>query len=200
MKKYLIVGFLTLLAPLVSNANGLGEKLLAEVAQNLREMVDYESDIVVEIKGNTIEGHYRVSGNNYHIDMNSVEFWGRGDRRYEVSHKIEEIVIEKVTDGDNMLLNNPSKAFDFVGEGFDAVLEDNEDVVVLTPKHVGQTKMDVDKIIIHIDPQSSLPTKILYEADNDRASILFKGIRKSKSPLGDINLSKYKKYDIVDLY
>ncbi|MFR9603592.1 MAG: hypothetical protein SNG02_06945 [Rikenellaceae bacterium] len=201
MKKNLLIGLFSLFVVLSASAQTQGERVLEQISSNLKEMVDYESDITVDVKGSTIEGSYRVSGESYHINMQSVELWGQGDRRYEVSHKTQEVVIERVVGGDNMLLSNPARAFDLVGEGFDVKLEPSGEVIVLKPKADGKKRtMDVDKITIYIDPKSSLPTKILYDADNDRASIEFKGIKKSKSPLGNIDLSKYKKYDVVDLY
>ncbi|MFI3282010.1 MAG: hypothetical protein SNG10_00590 [Rikenellaceae bacterium] len=183
-------------------ADTQGDAALKDLSTRLREMGSYESGITITTQGSTIEGSYFISAENYHIDMGSVEFWGVGDRRYEVSHKIEEIVIEGAQQGDNMLLNNPSQAFDFVGQGFDTTLsQQGEDVILqLTPSAKNEGEIDVDMVIIHLDSSSLLPTKIIYKADTDTAEVLLHGIKKSKKTIDNFDLSKYKRYEIIDLY
>ncbi|MFI3292403.1 MAG: hypothetical protein SNG27_02705 [Rikenellaceae bacterium] len=183
-------------------ADEQGEKALVELTHRLREMGDYESDITLRMQSDVIEGHYRISGSDYHINMGSVELWGVGDKRYEVSHKIEEVVVERANKSENTLLGNPSQAFDLAEQGFNAELMQGSTGLILrlTPRSDDGAKIDVDQIVIHLDFKTLLPTKILYQADNESVEVEFGGIKKTKSSIEEFDISKYRKYDIVDLY
>ncbi len=172
--------------------------VLEELSLRLKAMGSYGSKIAVVAQGERIEGHYRVgSQSNYHIDLGSVEIWGEGDKRYEVSHKMEEIVVERVEgQSSGVLLQNPAKAFDLAGQGFDVVTRGDD--IVLTPQ-VGHSAVDVDRIVISLDSATGLPCRIVYEADDDRVEILFGGITQI-SGLEPFNRSKYRKYELVELF
>ncbi len=201
MTRSILYLFVALLFTSTAFADEAGDRALAELSQRLKELGNYESDITLTVQDNSLKGHYRISGDDYHIDMESVEIWGQEGRRYEVSHKIEEVVVESMESSDNMLLNNPSRAFDFVGQGFDAIVDKGAEgvVLLLTPKAEGEATLDVDQISIYLDTKTLLPTKILYSADNDNITVEFKALKKSKSKLEKFDLSRYKKYEVVYL-
>lgn len=194
--KYIFSLLLTVLSTSLAWGDSQGEEALRELSQRLKTMGHYEADIMVDVDGSTMSGHYRVSGDRYHVNMGSVEFWGEGESRYEVSHKIEEVVISKPIVEDNTLLNNPSQAFDLVGQGFDVVLRGR--TIVLTPNSSAESGVDVDHIEIDLN-DNNLPTKITYEADGNRAVVELSNMKQSKSELKGVDISKYKKYDVVDL-
>ncbi len=175
----------------------LADGVLEGLSSRLKAMGSYESEIAVVAQGERIEGRYRVGdSDHYHIDMGSVEIWGQGDKRYEVSHKMEEIVVERVEGQESgVLLQNPARAFDLAGQGFDVVTRGDD--IVLTPQTEGAA-VDVDRIIISLD-SSGLPCRIVYEADDDRVEVLFGGITQM-SGLEPFNRSKYRKYELVELF
>ncbi len=199
---FILICTVAMVHPWMALADEKGEKALVELSQRLREMGSYESNITLKMQSDIIEGQYRISGKNYHIDLGNIEFWGIGDKRYEVSHKIEEVVIEKTDQGDNSILANPTQAFDLVEQGFEIKLLEtpSELVLRLSPKAAEDVKIDVDQIVIHLDQKSQLPTKIIYQANDDSVEIEFGGIKKSKSSIKEFNISSYRKYDIIDLY
>ncbi len=169
---------------------------LVELSGRLKSLGDYQTDIIIEAQGSRMEGHYQVSGDDYHIDLGSVEIWGVGDRRYEVSHKVEEVVIERVTvDGAELLMQNPARAFEAVSGEFEQRIDGN--VLALTPKAEGAP---MDRVHIHIDPTTELPTKIEYRADSEVVSIEFRDIVRSAVPMKKFDIKRYRKYEVVDLY
>ncbi len=195
MKRYIFILLMAIFcAPLYGDT--LGEKALAELSQRIKDLHSYESDLTLEMQGNTIKGSYSVTGEDYHIDLGSVEYFGVGDKRYEVTHKIEEIVVERADAGSNMILNNPTKAFDFVANDFEVLLNQGT-ILTLKPKAGG---VDLDRITIALDPKSQLPKTLLYEADGERVVVTFKGFKSRKSQLEGIDLNKYRHYEVVDLY
>lgn len=176
-------------------ADPVGDKALADLSQQIKDLGHYEADITINAGGDKLSGHYRVSGSNYHIDMGSVEFWGDENRRYEVSHKIEEIVISDPSKDNNTLLGNPSEAFDFINKGFDVVSQGHEIVLTPTPETTG---IDIDSIIIRVG-ENNLPAQIIYKADSDTIDITLSNIKSVKTQFQQIELSKYRKYDVVEL-
>ncbi len=177
------------------NADPVGDKALANLSQHIKALGHYEADITINAGDDKLSGHYRVSGSNYHINMGSVEFWGDAERRYEISHKIEEIVISDPTKDNNTLLGNPSEAFDFINKGFEVVSQGHEIILTPTPQTTG---IDVDSIKIIVG-EDNLPTQIIYKADSDTIEITLSNIKSVKSQFKQIELSKYRKYDVVEL-
>ena len=169
---------------------------LEELSARLAAMPAYDSAITVTAQGSRIEGHYYISGEDWYINLGSVEIWGEGDKRYEVSHKTEEVVVERATrDGAALLMSNPARAFSFAVKDFDVVT--NGTTLTLTPK---EESAGIDSIIIELEPVTLLPKKITYTAGNDTASVAFGGIKESAKPHKRFNPSAYKKYETVDLY
>ncbi len=197
MKKLYFL-LLALFATLQVFADSQGDKALADLSQRLKDLGSYHSDIEVQTKGSLVKGTYEVRGDDFHIDLGSVEYWGEGDRRYEVTHKIKEIVVEQMDNSNKMILNNPTKAFDFVADDFDVVVHQGF-VITLTPKN-REKGLEIDRVTIALDSKSLLPRNIVYEAEGDRAIVEFKSLKASKSSFKSIDLGKYKDYDIVDLY
>ncbi len=183
--KYILILLAVVVAPFTLFADSRGDEALAELSQRMRELGDYQSSITLKVQSDIVEGEYHISGSNYHIDLGNVEFWGIGDKRYEVSHKIEEVVIERADSAENTLLSNPNRAFDLVGQGFDAeIIADNSaEGLRLTPNSKNNTQIDVDQIVIYLDSKSKLPSKIIYRADGESVEIEFGGIKKSKSSI-----------------
>ncbi len=171
-------------------------EVLDELSSRLAAMPAYDSAITVEAQGSRIEGHYYINGEDWYINLGSVEIWGEGDKRYEVSHKTEEVVIERAVDnGAALLMSNPAKAFSFAAQDFD--VETNGMTLTLTPK---EGSAGIDSIIIELSAATHLPQKITYTAGNDMASVAFGGIKESSTPHKRFKPSDYRKYETVDLY
>ncbi len=201
-KIFLFICVAMVISPSLATADNRGEEYLVELAARVRDMGCYESDIRVKIQSDFIEGRYRVCADNFHIELDNIEFWGIGDKRYEVSHKTEEVVIERADQNNNTLLSNPAHAFDFVERGFDVQLQERgSDIILnLVPKSEEDVNIDVDQIVIYLDSATQLPTKIVYQANDDMVEVEIMGIKKSKSSLIEFKTSSYRKYDIIDLY
>ena len=67
----------------------------------------------------SVSGTYRVAGDCYFIALSEARVYCDGTVRYEVSDRAREVVIDAVDTASHNLLDNPVRAFDFVGEQYD---------------------------------------------------------------------------------
>lgn len=172
--------------------------LLRQVTSAFSQMSGYSVDFEVETADGPIPGYYEVNGPNYYIQVNDMEAYGDAQFRYEVNSSKREIVIDLVDLESHNLLNNPTRAFDFVeGEYATELLDETEQTAVirLTPRSV---RSAVGVIDIEIDKTRSLPVSVIYEVDGDRVRIDIRVISEREASARAFDQDKYPDYEWID--
>lgn len=172
--------------------------LLRQVTSAFSQMSGYSVDFEVETADGPIPGYYEVNGPNYYIQVNDMEAYGDAQFRYEVNSSKREIVIDLVDLESHNLLNNPTRAFDFVeGEYATELLDETEQTAVirLTPRSV---RSAVGVIDIEIDKTRSLPVSVTYEVDGDRVRIDIRAISEREASARAFDQDKYPDYEWID--
>ncbi len=172
--------------------------LLRQVTSAFSQMSGYSVDFEVETADGPIPGYYEVNGPNYYIQVNDMEAYGDAQFRYEVNSSKREIVIDLVDLESHNLLNNPTRAFDFVeGEYATELLDETEQTAVirLTPRSV---RSAVGVIDIEIDKTRSLPVSVTYEVDGDRVRIDIRVISEREASARAFDQDKYPDYEWID--
>lgn len=172
--------------------------LLRQVTSAFSQMSGYSVDFEVETADGPIPGYYEVNGPNYYIQVNDMEAYGDAQFRYEVNSSKREIVIDLVDLESHNLLNNPTRAFDFVeGEYATELLDETEQTAVirLTPRSV---RSAVGVIDIEIDKTRSLPVSVTYEVDGDRVQIDIRAISEREASARAFDRDKYPDYEWID--
>lgn len=98
------------------------EELLRRLVASIRALGDYGVSFAVESGDQTVEGHYSVSGNRYSMTLGDAEVFCDGKVRYEVDHRRREVVIDRVNESSRNIVDNPTRAFDFLDAQYRASL------------------------------------------------------------------------------
>lgn len=133
------LAFCLLAAPL--RAADSGALWLNRLQTTVKSLGDYEVRFELSTTDDyAAAGAYRVSGESYIISMPQVRVYGDSKARYEVNERTREVVVDAVDTESRNLLDNPVRAFDFVGEQYDVrVVSELVDRIVLrlTPRSKG---------------------------------------------------------------
>lgn len=174
------------------------QSLLRRLAASLGAMEPYEVVFEVETERGTVAGRYQVAGDRYYMQVGEAEVYGDGECRYEIDPSRREVVIDRADLSSRNLLNNPTRAFDFVGEEYDFTASDagpGRVEVVLLPR---RPKSAVERIRVEMDAASALPSSVTYEVDGDRIRIDILSVRKSERQLPRFEGARYADFETID--
>jgi len=147
--------------------------------------------------GYAVQGAYRVVDDRYCITMPAVRVFCDGEARYEVNDDKREVVVDAVDMQSHNLLDNPARAFDFVGEQFDVqVVSEQADRILLrlTPR----SKEALTAIDLTLDKGSALPVSVVYGSEDLRITIAIRSFEKSATPFPAFRASDYPDYELID--
>lgn len=164
----------------------------------------FAMDIFVEVGevenvGDQLAGFLMVEGDGYYMTLGTMEVYSDGKLRYEINNERKEVVEDRVNLEAVDLLTNPTRAFDFVPEEFDAkVLEATNERVIITLKPrsdaMGITRI---RLVLKRDGERITPKIITYDYDGDIINISLTRVNDKELTLRRWNKSAYRAYDIV---
>ena len=95
-------------------ADNRPQAVLKQLTAALGALEGYSVVFEVHTDGDVVPGYYEVSGDNYYMHVNGQEVYGDAEFRYEIDPDRKEVVIDRVDLAARSLLNNPTRAFDFI--------------------------------------------------------------------------------------
>ncbi len=193
---FVAVGVVVAAAP-QSNANGArATKLLEGLSSAVNAMPSYRVEFEAYAGDDNLHGEYAVAGDIYHIKVADMEVFGDGATRYEVDGEKREIIVDVADTTSHNLLNNPTRAFMFLGSDYDAeLLSDGgaQAEVRLKPKSAALS----ESITVTILSADNLPSRIVYDAEGDSVIIAIKSFKRGGEP-ARFDMSRYEGYEIID--
>lgn len=175
-----------------------GASWLNRLQRAVRSLGDYEVRFDLSTTdGYAVQGAYRVADDKYCITMPAVRVFCDGKARYEVNDDKREVVVDAVDTESRNLLDNPVRAFDFVGEQYDVriVSEQPERITLrLTPRSTGALSV----IELTLDKNSALPVSVIYGAEDMRIALKIASFGKSATPFPDFRKADFAGYEWID--
>ncbi len=185
------------LAVIPARADG-GAAWLERLQSAVRACGEYEVQFDLSTTDEqSVFGTYRVAGDRYFIALSEAWVYCDGTVRYEVSDRAREVVIDAVDTASHNLLDNPVRAFDFVGEQYDVriVAEQPEWITLrLTPR----TKGALSVIELTLDKGSALPISVIYGAEDMRIALKIASFGKSATPFPCFRKADFADYEWID--
>ena len=111
-------------------------EILERLAAGFREMDGYGVKFGVVSGDYEARGDYVVEGDSYYLVLGDAEVFADGAVRREVDNRRREVTVTEVDTASRNILNNPVRAFDFLGSEYTPSLVSEADgraVVRLTP-------------------------------------------------------------------
>ena len=173
MKKIVfLLGVLLFSALGTTQAAGRAAEIVAGVSAAFRAMKSYSVDFEVTMGEHRMVGNYAVCGETYRIVLGDAEVWFDGKTRHEIDNRRKEVTLSNVDPDDRNILNNPVRAFDFIGgEYLPSLLRerDGEAVVLLEP--AGDGGMPAGSVTLVVATATMRPRSLDYDFDGERVTV-----------------------------
>lgn len=195
MKKLLVtchLSLITLLA-LCASAQPSAESVLQRLDTKLESMAGYRVDFEVQTDEGPLKGHYEVSGDTYYIEVNGTEVYGTATTRYEVIPANREIVVDRRDLSSRNLLNNPSRAFDFLYSDYGLELQD-----YTPPRATILLTKSSETILLEVDDARHVPLSVTYHMNGDRLHIDILSVTLPSTAPPSFDRGKYPDYEWID--
>lgn len=199
--KNIILTFVALFAVSTLSAQSADE-WLQRLDRSLGER--FAMDIFVEVGevdnvGDQLAGFLIVEGDGYYMTLGTMEVYSDGKLRYEINNERKEVVEDRVNLEAVDLLTNPTRAFDFVPEEFDAKVVEatNERVTITLKPRSDAMGITLIRLVLKRDGERITPKAITYDYDGDIINISLTRVNDKELTLRRWDKSAYRAYDIV---
>ena len=98
-----------------SRAAGRATEILEKLAAGFRAMPGYSVDFEVSAGDYKSRGSYVLEGRCYYLVLADAEVFADSVVRYEIDNRRREVTVTEVDAASRNILNNPVRAFDFLG-------------------------------------------------------------------------------------
>lgn len=182
-----------------ASAADRASEVLERLAAGFRAMKSYEVCFEIEAEEFAGSGRYTVDGEAYCLSLGDAEVFCDGTVRYEVDNRRREVTIVEVDRESRNLLNNPVRAFDFLGSEYDFSLEGESGgraTVRLVPTAENDTSAGVVTLVV--DTSSMRPVSLAYDYDGERVGIRVTGIEPQAGHFRTFDRQAYGGYEFID--
>lgn len=189
-----------MLVALVSAVNLSAQSSAREWIDGINYTLDerYALYMKVDAYGEQINGYFMVDKDSYYIQLGIMEVYSDGKLRYEVNNERKEVTEDRVNLDSRDLLTNPTRAFEFLEEEFEATISEdihNGAILKLVPKQ----SSDITAVYVSVVWRDNriIPLAIKYDYDGEEVSIALVMAEKESAVLPRWNRDNYKTYDLV---
>lgn len=167
------------------------------LAELFRAMPSYTVTFTVETGDFVQSGSYTVEGDRFHLRLGDAELYSDGKTRYEVDPEKREVVADRIDTSSRNLLNNPTRAFDFLDDAFVAEVAAGNAVVTtlrLTPTDPDAAMTSVE---VEVETATARPRLLVYRLDGDRVTVRILKIAEGGRP-ERFDRSRYRGFEFID--
>lgn len=182
-----------------SKAAGRATEILEKLAAGFRAMPGYSVDFEVSAGDYKSRGSYVVEGQCYYLALADAEVFADSVVRYEIDNRRREVTVTEVNRASRNILDNPVRAFDFLGSEYDFSLEGESGgraTVRLVPTAENDTSAGVVTLVV--DTSSMRPVSLAYDYDGERVGIRVTGIEPQSGHFRTFDRQAYGGYEFID--
>lgn len=148
-----------------------------------------------------IAGYYIVDGDSYYLQLGVMEVYSDAKLRYEINNERKEVTEDVVNLESVDLLTNPTQAFNFVDDEFDAsIVEQNAEgaTLRLVPKDELLGISDI-RLVLRRDGATVMPTDVSYDYEGYVVDIELHVVdaQDTSLPRWAERKTNYRAYDMV---
>lgn len=190
----------------------LSAALGASAQQSPREWIDMLNrslgasygvhvEVTTDDSEEPVAGYYIVDGDSYYLQLGVMEVYSDAKLRYEINNERKEVTEDVVNLESVDLLTNPTRAFNFVDDEFDAsIVEQNAEgaTLRLVPKDELLGISDI-RLVLRRDGATVIPTDVSYDYDGYVVDIELHVVdtQDTSLPRWAERKTNYRAYDMV---
>lgn len=190
----------------------LSAALGASAQQSPREWIDMLNrslgvsygvhvEVTTDDSEEPVAGYYIVDGDSYYLQLGVMEVYSDAKLRYEINNERKEVTEDVVNLESVDLLTNPTQAFNFVDDEFDAsIVEQNAEGATLrfVPKDELLGISDI-RLVLRRDGATVMPTDVSYDYEGYMVDIELHVVdtQDASLPRWAERKANYRAYDMV---
>ncbi|MBQ3043218.1 MAG: hypothetical protein IJD53_02060 [Alistipes sp.] len=190
----------------------LSAALGASAQQSPREWIDMLNrslgasygvhvEVTTDDSEEPVAGYYIVDGDSYYLQLGVMEVYSDAKLRYEINNERKEVTEDVVNLESVDLLTNPTRAFNFVDDEFDAsIVEQNAEgaTLRLVPKDELLGISDI-RLVLRRDGATVMPTDVSYDYEGYVVDIELHVVdtQDTSLPRWAERKANYRAYDMV---
>lgn len=186
-------------AALEPSADGRAAEILEKLAAGFRALGAYGVTFEVSSDEYTTRGRYAVEGENYYIAVGEAEVYCDGKIRYEIDNRRREVTVTEVDAASRNILNNPVRAFDFLGSEYVPTLVSEAGgraVVQLTP--AAGNDSPAGNVTVTVDTATMRPLSLFYDYDGEQVQVSVLGVAPLAGHVRVFDRQAYAGYEFID--
>lgn len=186
-------------AALAPSADGRAAEILEKLAAGFRALGAYGVTFEVSSDEYTTRGRYAVEGENYYIAVGEAEVYCDGKIRYEIDNRRREVTVTEVDAASRNILNNPVRAFDFLGSEYVPTLVSEAGgraVVRLTPATGNDSP--AGNVTVTVDTATMRPLSLSYDYDGEQVQVSVLGVAPLAGHVRVFDRQAYAGYEFID--
>ena len=180
-------------------AAGRADAILAGVSDGFRALGAYGVSFEVRSDEYVTRGRYAVEGENYYPVLGDAEVYCDGAVRYEVDNRRREVTVTEVDTASRNILNNPVRAFDFLGSEYTPSLvseADGRTVVRLTP--AAGNDSPAGDVTLTVDTATMRPRSLSYDYDGEQVLVNVLEVAPLAGHVRRFDKNAYAGYEFID--
>lgn len=182
-----------------SRAAGRATEILEKLAAGFRAMPGYSVDFEVSAGDYKSRGSYVVEGRCYYLALADAEVFADSVVRYEIDNRRREVTVTEVDAASRNILNNPVRAFDFLGSEYIPALVSEAGgraVVRLTP--AAGNDSPAGSVTVTVDTAAMRPLSLSYDYDGEQVQVGILGIVPLAGHVRLFDRKNYADYEFID--
>ena len=198
MRRFLVLIALAAGIQAVSAA-GRATEILEKLAAGFRAMPGYSVDFEVVAGDYNSRGSYVVEGRNYYLALADAEVFADSVIRYEIDNRRREVTVTEVDAASRNILNNPVRAFDFLGSEYVPTLVSEAGgraVVRLTP--AAGNDSPAGNVTVTVDTATMRPLSLSYDYDGEQVVVRVLRVAPLAGHLRPFDAKTYEGYEFID--
>ncbi|WP_235821119.1 LolA family protein [Alistipes provencensis] len=181
------------------SAAGRATEILEKLAAGFRAMPGYSVNFEVASGDYKSRGSYVVEGRNYYLALADAEVFADSVIRYEIDNRRREVTVTEVDAASRNILNNPVRAFDFLGSEYVPTLVSEaagRAVVRLTP--TAGNDAPAGNVTVTVDTATMRPLSLSYDYDGEQVQVSVLGIAPLAGHVRVFDRNAYAGYEFID--
>lgn len=182
-----------------SRAAGRATEILEKLAAGFRAMPGYSVDFEVSAGDYKSRGSYVVEGRCYYLALADAEVFADSVVRYEIDNRRREVTVTEVDAASRNILNNPVRAFDFLGSEYIPALVSEvggRAVVRLTP--AAGNDSPAGDVTLTVDTATMRPRSLSYDYDGEQVLVNVLEVAPLAGHVWRFDKNAYAGYEFID--
>lgn len=144
-------------------------------------------------------GSYVVEGDSYYLVLGDAEVFADATVRREVDNRRREVTVMEVDTASRNILNNPVRAFDFLGSEYvPSLVSEADGRAVVRLKPAAGSESPAGDVTLTVDTATMRPRSLSYDYDGEQVLVSVLEVAPFAGHVRRFDPKNYDGYEFID--